>query len=333
MGTGQGSRGTAVSAFRTAFLDAATFGVVSLARFEEAGECVVHELTDAAELPERLAGRQCVVVNKFVLDRERLEHPSARGLRLVAVGATGTDNVDVGCARELGVAVCNVPGYAAAAVAQFTLALILELATRAARYAQDTRMGHWQESTIFTRHDYPSFELRGRVLGIVGYGAIGRKVAETARVLGMTVVLADRVGDHRRRPGRLPLEEMLGQADFVSLHCPLTPLTAGLVNRRTLALMKPAAYLVNTARGGLVDEAALIEALEQGRLGGAALDVISQEPPDQGHPMMAAAARLDNLLVTPHCAWAAREARQRLMDEVFENVRAFRRGRRRNRVD
>ena len=322
-----------MSPFRTVFLDGATFGVVSLARFEEAGECVTHELTDADELPARIEDCRCAVINKFVLDRPRLEHPSARQLRLIAVGATGTDNVDIACARERGVAVCNVPGYATFAVAQYTLALILELATQAARYAQGTRMGHWQESTIFTRHDYPSFELQGRVLGIVGYGNIGRKVAEMARVFGLRVMVAGRVGEDGEEPDRLPVEEVLRQADFVSLHCPFTPLTEGFINPHTLSLMKPTAFLVNTARGGLVEEAALIEALEQGWIGGAALDVISQEPPDEDHPMMAAAARLDNLLITPHCAWAARETRQRLMDEVFENIQAFRRGERRNRVD
>ena len=322
-----------MSEFRTAFLDAATFGVISLERFEEAGGCEVHELTDADELPGRLEGRPCAVINKFVLDRPRLEHPSAGQLELIAVGATGTDNVDVACARERGIAVCNVPGYATAAVAQYTLALILELATQAARYAQGTRMGDWQESTIFTRHDYPSFELQGRVLGIVGFGNIGRKVAEMARAFGLKVIVAGRVGEDRPQPERMPVEELLRQADIVSLHCPLTPLTEGFINPHTLSLMKPTAYLVNTARGGLVEEAALIEALEQDWIAGAALDVISQEPPDQGHPMMEAAARLDNLLITPHCAWAAREARQRLMDEVFENIQAFRRGERRNRVD
>ncbi len=316
-----------------AFLDAATFGVVSLTRFEESADCAVHELTEADELPGRLADRQCAVINKFVLDRARLEHPSAAQLELIAVGATGTDNVDIACARERGIAVCNVPGYATTAVAQYAMALILELATQASRYAQGTRMGHWQESTIFTRHDYPSFELQGRVLGIVGYGNIGRKVAEMARVFGLDVLVAGRVGGESGRPDRLPLEEVLRRADFVSLHCPLTPRTAGFINPRTLSLMKPTAYLVNTARGGLVEEAALIEALERGTIAGAALDVISQEPPDDGHPMMEAAARLDNLLITPHCAWAARETRQRLMDEVFENIQAFRRGGRRNRVD
>jgi len=316
-----------------AFLDAATFGVISLTRFEEAADCAVHELTEADELPERLADRQCVVINKFVLDRPRLEHPSAARLALIAVGATGTDNVDIACARERGVAVCNVPGYATTAVAQYTMALILELATQAARYAQGTRMGHWQESTIFTRHDYPSFELQGRVLGIVGYGDIGRKVAEMARVFGLEVIVAGRVGEDRPPPDRLPLEEVLRRADFVSLHCPLTPLTQGFINPHSLSLMKPTAFLVNTARGGLVQEAALVESLEQGTIAGAALDVISQEPPDEGHPMMEAAARLDNLLITPHCAWAARETRQRLMDEVFDNIQAFRRGERRNRVD
>jgi len=322
-----------VSGFRVVFLDAATFGVVSLARFEEAGGLEVYELTDTGELPTRLENRHCAVINKFVFDRPRLEHPSAANLGLIAVGATGTDNVDIACARERGIAVCNVPGYATFSVAQYTMALILELATQAARYAQGTRMGHWQESTIFTRHDYPSFELQGRVLGIVGYGNIGRKVTEMAQAFGLRVIVAARFGEDRSQPARLPVEEVLRQADFVSLHCPLTSLTKGMINSHTLSLMKSTAYLINTARGGLVEEGALIEAVEQGRIAGAALDVISQEPPEQGHPMMEVAARLDNLLITPHCAWAARETRQRLLAEVFENIQAFQGGERRNRVD
>ncbi len=322
-----------MSGFRVVFLDAATFGVVSLARFEETGGLEAFELTDTDELPTRLENRHCAVINKFVLDRSRLEHPSATNLRLIAVGATGTDNVDVLSARERGIAVCNVPGYATFSVAQYTIALILELATQAARYAQGTRMGHWQESTIFTRHDYPSFELQGRVLGIVGYGNIGRKVAEMAHAVGLRVIVAARGGEDRSQPVRLPLEEVLQQADFVSLHCPLTAVTKGMITQHTLSLMKSTAYLINTARGGLVEEGALIEVLEQGGIAGAALDVISQEPPEKDHPMMEAAAHLDNLLITPHCAWAAREARQRLLAEVFENIQAFQRGERRNRVD
>jgi glycerate dehydrogenase len=316
---------------RIVFLDAMTFGDLPLHRFTESWQCEVHSVTAPHEVLRRIEGFPVVVTNKVALDRAILNAPEARALRFIAEAATGTDNIDLAAARERGIAVANVPGYAAQSVAQFTIALILELATRAGGFIDIVRCGHWEESPIYTRLDFSTTELAGKKLGIVGYGNIGRRVAEIARGLGMEVLIAARPGTPGA-PGRIPLDELFAQVDFISLHCPLTPATKGLIDARALGLMKPNAFLINTARGALVDEAALIAALRDKKLAGAALDVISREPPPADHPIIRAAKDLENLLVTPHCAWSAREARERLLAEVKENILAFTRGQERNRV-
>lgn len=321
------------SDFRIVFLDAATFGDASLERFTANWDCAVHLLTAPAEVAQRLQGYYTVVLNKVVVDKSVLHSSTAKDLRLIAVAATGTDNVDLEAARARGIKVCNVPGYAAQSVAQFTMALILELATRAGRYGELVRTGAWQKSPIYTMFDYPTLELAGKKLAIVGYGNIGRKVAEMARGFGMEALIAARTGSEGPIPqDRLPLNELLKLADFVSLHCPLTPQTKNLLDGRALSLMKPTAFLINTARGALIDSEALIQALRERRLAGAAVDVLTQEPPPPDQPLIKAAKELDNLLVTPHCAWTSREARRRLMDEVAENILAFTRGEDRNRI-
>ncbi len=317
---------------RIVFLDAATFGDVPLDVFTARWDCTIHAQTSPTEILRRIDGFPVVVTNKVPLDRAALNAREARGLKFIAEAATGTDNIDLDAARERGVAVANVPGYAAQSVAQFTIALILELATRAGSYIDVVRCGHWEESPIYTRLDFPTTELAGKRLGIIGYGNIGRRVAEMARALGMEVWVARRPGAAETEAGRLPLEQLLAEVDFLSLHAPLTPATKNLIDAAALARMKPGAFLVNTARGALVDEGALIAALREKRLAGAALDVISREPPPADHPIVRAAKELENLLVTPHCAWSAREARKRLIGEVAENILAFRAGRRRNRV-
>jgi glycerate dehydrogenase len=267
------------------------------------------------------------------IDEAVLASAGARDLKLIAVAATGTDIIDREAAVRYGVKVCNVPGYATQSVAQFTMTLILELATRAHRYGQAVKSGDWQKSPIFAMLNYPTVELNGKALGIVGYGNIGQRVAHMARAFGMEVLVAARPGTGGPiPPGRTAIEEMLRQSDVVSLHCPLTPQTMQLINRSSLALMKPTAFLINTARGALVDEEALIQALHDGRLAAAALDVISLEPPPPDHPVVLAAADLDNLIVTPHTAWSARETRERLLWEVEQNISAFLDGQERNRV-
>ena len=317
---------------RIVFLDAMTFGDVSLDLFTENWQCEVHSVTGSHEVLRRIDACPVVVTNKVALDRAILNAPEARALRFIAEAATGTDNIDLAAARERGIAVANVPGYAAQSVAQFTIALILELATRAGRYIDLVRAGSWQKSPIYTRLDFPMTELAGKKLGIVGYGNIGRRVAEIARGLGMEVLIAMRPGTKDSSGGRVALDELLKMADFISLHCPLTPATKGMIDARALGVMKPSAFLINTARGALVDEAALIAALKDKKLAGVALDVISSEPPPADHPIVRATKELDNLLVTPHCAWSAREARERLLAEVKANILAFTRGQERNRV-
>ncbi|MBI4523952.1 MAG: D-2-hydroxyacid dehydrogenase [Deltaproteobacteria bacterium] len=318
---------------RVVFLDVATFGNVSLKGFSERWDCTVHDLTAPEEVSERVEGFDGVVVNKVRLDKTLLNSPAAADIRLIAEAATGTDNVDLEAAKSRGIYVCNVPGYATQSVAQFAIALILELATRAGAYAEIVRRGAWQQSPMYTRMDFSTAEVSGKKLGIIGYGSIGRRVAEMARGLGMEVLISARPGSSGPVPaGRLAVDDLLASSDFVSLHCPLTAETRSLINSRVIGLMKPAAFLINTARGALIDETALIAALRTKRLAGAALDVISQEPPSDDHPIIRAAHELENLIVTPHCAWTAREARQRLMNEVAENILAFCRGERRNSV-
>jgi glycerate dehydrogenase len=313
------------------FLDAATYGDISLQRFINRWDCTIHQVTSPSETCQRLIGQSVAVTNKVVIDRAVFSSAAAKELKLIVVAATGTDIIDREAAREFGVRVCNVPGYATQSVAQFTLALILELATRAARYDAAVRSDAWQNSPIFTLLDFPGIELKGKKLGIIGYGNIGQAVAEMARGFGLEVLIAARPGSVGPiPPGRVPLQELFRQADVISLHCPLTSQTRNLINAETLSLMKPTALLVNTARGALIDETALIHALRERQLAAAALDVISHEPPPAGHPIIRAAKELDNLFVTPHNAWSAREARERLLGKVADNIIAFLEGKPRN---
>ena len=276
---------------------------------------------------ERLRGADLVVSNKVVLDRRALATP---GLRLVCIAATGANNLDLAAAREGGIAVSNVTGYATAAVLQHVFALILALTTRLPGYEQLVRAGNWQRSTQFCLLDLPIREIAGRTLGIVGYGELGRAVARMAEAFGMQVLVAQRPGNPQGQPERLALKKLLPRVDVLSLHCPLADNTRDLIGEQELALMKEDALLINTARGGIVEEAALARALRDGRIGGAGIDVLSVEPPADGNPLLA--PDLPNLIVTPHIAWASRESRQRLLNEIAENIRAFTAGRPRNRL-
>ena len=313
-------------------LDAATFGDAALEPLEQ-WPCAIYPFSPSESVAQRLRGHSVAVINKVVLDGTILRNSAAKELRLIAVAATGTDNVDLDAACSLGIGVCNVPGYATQSVAQFTMALILELASHAGGYVRLVREGAWEKSPVFTLLDYPCVELATKTLGIIGYGNIGKAVASMARGFGLDIRVSARPGTtDLLTPGRVPLEQVLREADFLTLHCPLTADTKNLIDARALNLMKPGAFLINTARGALVDTAALIQALRSGHLAGAALDVLTQEPPPVHHPLIEAGRELKNLLITPHCAWATREARQRLIAEVAENIAVFARGERRNRV-
>jgi glycerate dehydrogenase len=288
----------------------------------------IRDRTPQAEVPARVAGFEAVLANKSVIDGATIRaNPQ---LRLVALTATGVDNVDLAAAREAGVAVCNLHDYCTASVAQHAFALLLALTHRLADYHALVAAGRWQQAGQFSVFPYPIRELQGRVLGIVGYGTLGKAVAAIARAFGMRIEVANRPGSPPAGDRR-ELDELLPTLDVLSLHCPLTAATRGLVSRERLARMKPDAVLINTARGALVDAEALADALKAGRLGGAGIDVLEREPPPADHPLLDPA--VPNLIVTPHVAWAAREARQRCLDELALNVESFLSGGRRSRVD
>ena len=292
------------------------------------GRCEIHDRTRPAELLARAAGADILLTNKTVLsgiDIQKLD-----GLKYIGVLATGTNVVDLAAARARGVPVTNVPTYGTKSVAQMTFALLLELAHHVGHHARTVREGRWTHNADFCYWDYPLLELEGLTLGIVGLGRIGRAVAELAAAFGLKVLAHDPAAGTVPPFARLvELEALLRESDIVSLHCPLTPQTARLVNADRLALMKPTAFLLNTSRGPLVDEAALADALNSGRLAGAALDVLAVEPPSADNPLLNAR----NCLITPHLAWATRAARSRLMQIAVQNVRAFLEGKPQNVVN
>ncbi|HXA44120.1 MAG TPA: D-2-hydroxyacid dehydrogenase [Candidatus Angelobacter sp.] len=299
-------------------------GDLSWAGLEALGEFQVHERTPADLVVHRCQGAAIVLTNKTVLKGETIR--ALPDLRFIGVLATGYNIVDVAVAAECGIPVANAPGYARASTAQMVFALLLELATHAGDHSRRVREGRWAAGPDFCFWDYPLHELSGRTIGIVGYGSIGKSVAVIARAFGMSVII------HSRSPvageENVALDDLFARADVVTLHCPLTPQTQQLVNAARLARMKPGAFLINTGRGPLVDEAALADALNAGRLAGAGIDVLSQEPPSTDNPLLSAR----NCIITPHIAWATLSARQRLMDITVANVQAFLAGRPQNLV-
>jgi glycerate dehydrogenase len=314
---------------RAAFLDYDTVSTGDLDAQQL--QCAVDELRlfelNAADMHEQMRGMDIVLLNKLTLTRELLL--GAASLKLVVVAGTGTNNIDLDAARERGIGVCNVRAYCTASVVQHVWALILGLTQHLAEYSRLSRDGSWHDGGPEIALSRPIRELNGRIFGVIGWGELGQAAARMAEGFGMRVVIANRPGAARVE-GRLDLEELLQLADIVSCHCPLNEATRGMLGERELALMKPDALLINTARGALIDSVALAAALRAGRLAGAGLDVLPEEPPIHGDPLLA--ADIPNLLVTPHVAWAAREARQRCLDEMAENIRDFRRGGRRGRV-
>jgi glycerate dehydrogenase len=276
---------------------------------------------------ERLRGAEVAVVNKVVLDESVLS--SVPDLRLICITATGTNNIDLQAAARLGVVVSNVTAYATDSVAQHVMMVMLAHHTRLLDYHAAVRRGDWSRSEQFCLMDYPVRELRGMTLGIVGYGELGRGVEKLARAFGMRVLIAQRPGGNPTA-GRVPLDRLLARADVVSLHVPLADNTRHLIDARRLGLMQPHALLINTARGAVVDNAALAQALRDGVIGGAALDVLDAEPPPIDHPLLA--PDLPNLILTPHTAWAGRAARQNVVDQTVANIEGFLAGQPCNRV-
>lgn len=277
--------------------------------------------TSQAQLLERVQHADVLISNKVIVDAATIQQ--CPNLKLILISATGTNNIDLIQARAQGIVVCNCQGYGTSAVAQHTLTLMLALATSLLQYDRAVQQGQWNKSPIFCLLDFPIVELEGKTLGILGYGELGQAVAKLAEAFGMKVL----VGSLPNRPSdssRIPFTELLAQVDFLSLHCPLTEDTRDLIDAKAFDAMKPSAFLINCARGGIVNEQALADALVQGKIAGAATDVLTVEPPKEGNVLLD--QHLPNLIVTPHSAWGSVDARQRIVQQMVENAEAFKAG-------
>ena len=305
-------------------------GDLSWEQLENLGELTVYDRTSPEMVVERACGSEIVLTNKVVLDRAILDR--LPDLKYIGVLATGYNVVDVEAAREKGIVVTNIPAYSTDSVAQMVFALLLAVTNRVETFTAKNRIGRWSDSVDFCYWDAPLTELAGKYFGIVGLGNIGRKVAVIARAFGMKV-LALTSKDKNELPEGVEkaasLQDLLSRSDVVSLHCPLTDETRSLINSSTLKMMKPSAILINTGRGPLIDESDVAEALKEGVIAAAAVDVLTTEPPKVDNPLLSA----PNCYITPHVAWASTEARRRLMDIATANVAAFLAGNPRNRVN
>jgi glycerate dehydrogenase len=303
-------------------------GDLSWAGFESLGECTVYDRTAPSDLLARAEGADALITNKTVITAAHMAQLPA--LKYIGVLATGYNVVDVAAAHSRGIAVTNIPAYSTDSVAQTVFAHLLHITQRVGYYADQNARGRWTACPDFCYWDTPLIELAGKTLGVVGYGHIGQAVVRIALAFGM------KVGVYTSKPqtalpagvAKVTLDQLFAASDVVSLHCPLTPTTAHLVNAKRLAQMKPTAILINTGRGPLVDEQALADALREGRLLAAGLDVLSQEPPKAGNPLLTA----PRCFITPHIAWATLEARTRLMQMAVDNLKSFQQGEERNRV-
>ncbi len=280
-----------------------------------------YDHTAPEEIAERICEATLVISNKVKLDQSLIQQ--AKQLKLICVAATGVNNIDIAAAKAAGITVTNTPAYGTPSVVQHVFTLILALSTNLTQYQTAVKNGGWSKSPMFCLLDYPITEISGKRLGIVGHGELGRGVAKVADAFGLEVLIAQRPGG-TPQAGRIPLHDLLPQVDILSLHCPLNENTAGLIGHHELALMKADALLINTARGGIVDEAALAQALKQQQIGGAGFDVLSTEPPQPENPLLECSS--PNLIVTPHCAWGSRESRQRLINIVAKNIQAYQKG-------
>ena len=294
-------------------------GDLSWKELEALGDCTVHDRTEADRTLERAAGADVLLTNKTVLSAAILDQ--LPGCKYIGVLATGYNIVDIEAAARNHIVVTNVPTYAAQSVAQMVFAHALNLTQHVAHHSRTVREGQWAKSPDFCYWDYPLMELAGKTMGVIGLGRIGRATARLARAFGMNVIGYDSNPEACAAAECAPvdLDEIFTSSDIVTLHCPLTDQTEGIVSAERLAMMKPTAFLINTSRGPLVDEAALADALNDGRIAGAGLDVLCIEPPTDDNPL----AQAKNCYITPHIAWATREARARLLTTAIENVRTF----------
>ena len=296
--------------------------------FDFPHELTVYGTTDAAETAVRVCGAHIVITNKVVISADIIaDNPQ---LELIAVSATGVNNVDIEAAKAAGIVVCNVRAYGNESVAEHAFMLMIALMRNLPAYQRDVAAGLWEKSPFFCHYGAPIRDLNGKMLAVFGRGNIGRTLARYAQAFGMRVVFAEHKHAPAVREGYVSFEDAVRAADVLSLHCPLNAQTENMIGENELQQMKPGAVLINCGRGGLVDENALVAALKYGQIGGAGVDVLTEEPPRGGNPLLN--ARLPNLIVTPHTAWASREALDRLFDILLANINAFVKGEAQNRV-
>ena len=296
--------------------------------FDFPHELAVYGTTDASETAVRVCGAHIVITNKVVISADIIaDNPQ---LELIAVSATGVNNVDIEAAKAAGIAVCNVRAYGNESVAEHAFMLMIALMRNLPAYQRDVAAGLWEKSPFFCHYGAPIRDLNGKMLAVFGRGNIGRTLARYAQAFGMRVVFAEHKHAPAVREGYVSFEDAVRAADVLSLHCPLNAQTENMIGENELQQMKPGAVLINCGRGGLVDENALVAALKYGQIGGAGVDVLTEEPPRGGNPLLN--ARLPNLIVTPHTAWASREALDRLFDILLANINAFVKGEAQNRV-
>lgn len=313
------------------FLDAATvdFGDIDFSPLASLGNFITYPVTRPEETIQRAIDADIIITNKVVFYKDEIAN--LHKCKLIAVAATGYNTIDTVAAKIKNIAVANVPGYSREAVAQLTLCFILALATNLIQYNTATHDGSWSRSPIFTMGNWPTMCINEKVLGIMGYGDIGKRVAQLAKAFGMQVIALKRENAAYSDSSvpRYPIEEFCKMSDFISIHMPLNDATFHLVNKDFLTKMKKSAYLINMARGPIVDTAALAWALHNKVIAGAALDVLEKEPPDSNDPILTA----PNCIITPHIGWASRETRQALVNEIAENIKAFLHGKKRNIVN
>ncbi len=309
------------------FLDSASI-IADIRRPAFPHQWVDYPATAPDQLVPRLADASIAITNKVMLRREILEQ--LPGLKMVAVAATGTDNVDIACCRERNIVVSNIRNYSVHTVPEHVFMMLLALRRNVLAFRDDLRDGAWQRADQFCLFTHPVRDLHGSTLGLIGHGAIGQAVQWLALAFGMKVLIVEHKGATTIRAGYTDFDSALQESDVLSLHLPLNPTTRHLIGSREFGLMKPNALLINTARGGLVDESALLDALRAGQIGGAGFDVLDTEPPRQGNPLLD--LDLPNFILTPHIAWSSREAMQTLADQLIDNIEAFFHGTPQNRV-
>lgn len=299
------------------FLDSSCLGNKDLSRFEKLGTFIEYATTSKEELKNRIEDADIIITNKVILGKSELL--MAKQLKLVCIAATGVNNIDLSAAKELGIKVINVKDYSTESVAQVTLTYILNLSSSLIQYNELSKSGKWSESPIFTRLDFPFSNLKGKKLGIVGYGAIGRRVSELAQVFGMKVLISERPRTNNKTPHRIDFDEILRESDFITVHAPLNENTENLFDLETFKKMKSSAFLINTARGPIIKEDDLFTALKEGIISGAAIDVMRNEPPMADNPLFS----LPNIIITPHIAWASEESISTLLDGIENNINNF----------